>query len=392
MDFFSDTGSHSPADDLGLKHPVTAHAQTSESRPLHIAILLHADCSNRASQRRILQYVPALEREGIRCEILPFYGTPPRSLKHCASDGGQTLASSLNKRLHSLRHLRDDIDLVWVEKEALPYVPWLAEKFLLPAHIPIITDLGDAQFQPQSQNDNSILRNIFPDKTTQMIKNAALVMAGNSYMMERAEQAGANWVEVMPTAITPSTSQPAQRSHADNKLRVGWIGTPPTWTRHAEPLFRTLDPFFTEKNAVARVVGARAGRSRCGHLDYHPRIPGAESDQISAMDIALAPLQNGPLGQGACGYQILRYMACGIPVIASPLGAQGEIIEHGHSGFLASTPEEWRAALGALLDDAALRQKIGAAGKAKVEKEFTLSQIAPKMADLLNRAAGLKAA
>ncbi|MXP24954.1 glycosyltransferase [Altererythrobacter indicus] len=392
MDFFSDTGSQTLADNFGGEHPVVARADLPKSRPLHVMILLHSDCGNRTSQRRILQYVHALKRENIHCEVLPFYGPPPRSLKHCAYDGGQTLASSLNKRFHSLRHLRDDIDLVWIEKEALPHMPWLAEKFLLPANIPIITDLGDMDLQLQSQNESSVLRNMFSDKATQMMRNATLVMAGNSHMMERAKQAGATWVEVMPTAITPCTVNPVQRSHADCKLRVGWIGTAPAWTREAEPLFRSLSPIFTQKNAVARVVGARAGRSRCGFLDYHPRTPGAETDQITAMDVALAPLENGPLGEAASGYQIMRYMACGVPVIASPLGAQGEIIEHGVNGFLASNEEEWCSALNALLEDADLRRKIGNAGKAKVEKEFTLPRIVPKIANLLNRAAALKAA
>ncbi|RKF19307.1 glycosyltransferase [Altericroceibacterium spongiae] len=347
---------------------------------MHVTILLHAGCDHKSSQRRILHYVPLLEQQGIHCDLLPFYGPPPRAFRHCGQTGGNSLASGISTRIKSLRQLTGQTDLLWIEQEALPHLPWMAENLLLPSDMPIVTDLGDTPFSNDSRHS----------KTGQIIRHSTLVMVGNSHIGTQAHEAGASWVEVMPPPVPLSDFTPTERSYADRKLRVGWIGTTDLWTSHAEKHFKSLEAFLGAHNAVARIIGARAGRSRCGQIDYHPRETDGEYRQISAMDIALAPLQDSQSEQGSCGYAVLRYMACGIPVIASPLGAQAEIIEHGVNGFLASTGEEWRKALSDLLENPALRQRIGTAGRTTVENLYTPDRLSPKMASLLTQAAGKK--
>jgi hypothetical protein len=65
-------------------------------------------------------------------------------------------------------------------------------------------------------------------------------------------------------------------------------------------------------------------------------------------------------------------MACGIPVIASPVGVNSEIITHGVDGFLAHTSEEWQAALKLLTQDPVLRRVMGEAGRKKVLEKYSL--------------------
>jgi glycosyltransferase involved in cell wall biosynthesis len=82
-------------------------------------------------------------------------------------------------------------------------------------------------------------------------------------------------------------------------------------------------------------------------------------------------------------------MACGVPVIASPVGVNREIVEHGKNGFLAETQAEWAAALATLRADPELRRRMGAHGRALVEAKYCARVAAPRLADLL-RAAGAK--
>lgn len=99
------------------------------------------------------------------------------------------------------------------------------------------------------------------------------------------------------------------------------------------------------------------------------------------------PLTDTPWARGKCGYKLIQYMACGLPVIASPVGVNTEIVEHGVNGFLASTEAEWIEALRTLLSDAALRARMGEAGRRKVERDYSLQVWGPRVAQILRDAA-----
>ena len=112
-----------------------------------------------------------------------------------------------------------------------------------------------------------------------------------------------------------------------------------------------------------------------------------EVDLIQGMAIGIMPLDDSPWARGKCGYKLIQYMACGLPVVASPTGVNSEIVEHGVNGFLASSEDEWREALAKLLNSAELRRKMGDAGRLKVERQYSLQACAPKIAELLRQAA-----
>jgi glycosyltransferase involved in cell wall biosynthesis len=65
-------------------------------------------------------------------------------------------------------------------------------------------------------------------------------------------------------------------------------------------------------------------------------------------------------------------MATGVPVCASRIGGLADIVRHGETGFL-FTPgdaEELAAQLNTLLDDVALRYRLGQAGRRVAEREY----------------------
>lgn len=108
---------------------------------------------------------------------------------------------------------------------------------------------------------------------------------------------------------------------------------------------------------------------------------------IRGFDIGIMPLVDGDFERGKCGYKLIQYMACGLPVVASPVGVNCQIVEHGINGFLAETPEQWEQALQTLLVDAGLRQRMGQAGRQKVEQQYCIQVTDPVLSHLLIEAA-----
>lgn len=81
-------------------------------------------------------------------------------------------------------------------------------------------------------------------------------------------------------------------------------------------------------------------------------------------------------------------MAARLPVVASPVGVNRNLVEHGVTGLLADSAAEWEAALDTLLGDRTLRKTMGAAGRRVVEGQYSTAVVAPLLAAALRAAAG----
>ena len=144
-----------------------------------------------------------------------------------------------------------------------------------------------------------------------------------------------------------------------------------------------IAPTIESLGAGLRIVGARPDAAREGAFVFEPWSEATEVPLIQTFDIGIMPLTDTPWARGKCGYKLIQYMACGLPVIASPVGVNADIVEHGVNGFLADTEEEWAQAISTLLNDRELRRRMGAAGRKKVEAEYSLQVWGPKVAAMI---------
>jgi glycosyltransferase involved in cell wall biosynthesis len=76
-------------------------------------------------------------------------------------------------------------------------------------------------------------------------------------------------------------------------------------------------------------------------------------------------------------------MALGIPAVCSPVGVNREIIHNGLNGFLAGSRDEWHRALARLIKTPELRAAIGQAGRRRVEHDYALNVIGPRLVDVV---------
>lgn len=87
---------------------------------------------------------------------------------------------------------------------------------------------------------------------------------------------------------------------------------------------------------------------------------------------------------------IMEYMAMGKPVVATDGGGTRELVKHGETGYLVppARPDLLAASLEKLLDEPATAAAMGAAGRRRIEREFSLERMTQKTVSIYRRAAG----
>lgn len=94
---------------------------------------------------------------------------------------------------------------------------------------------------------------------------------------------------------------------------------------------------------------------------------------LGALDLLVHPAYMEGLG-----VSLLQASAAGVPIIASRAGGMPEAVAEGVSGLLVEPGDATPLcdALRRLMNDAALRQRLGAQGRARIEREFSVAQMA----------------
>lgn len=83
--------------------------------------------------------------------------------------------------------------------------------------------------------------------------------------------------------------------------------------------------------------------------------------QLARFDINIAPLELNPFNECKSAIKFIEAAVAGVPTVASPTEPFREAIEHGVTGFLAGSPDEWLECLDALIRDGELRERIATA-------------------------------
>lgn len=106
-------------------------------------------------------------------------------------------------------------------------------------------------------------------------------------------------------------------------------------------------------------------------------------DLVQAADLVVVPSRFEGFGLTA-----LEAMALGRPVLATTAGGLPEVIEHGASGWLVAPqdPALLAQAIRQLMDDAPLRQRLGAAGRQRAQLHFSLHAVTARLRDIYRRA------
>lgn len=340
-----------------------------------------------SSRMRAFQYLPWLEAAGLQVTVQTLL--TDELLQSRYDNGGYRVTNLLMRYLDRFRSMmgRAHFDVLWIEKEALPLMPlWLELSFL--HGIPYVLDYDDAIFHNYEYHHSAFVRRFFGRRLDGLMASSALVVGGNAYLVQRAADAGSPKVEIIPTVIDLDRYAliRGRVSLPDGLPRVVWIGSPATvhYLGVVESALRALAkrvPF------VLRVIGGGGVQIPGVSVEVIAWTEATEVASIAAADVGIMPLVDSSWERGKCGYKLIQYMACGLPVVASPVGVNKEIVSSRVNGFLANTTDEWVEALEELLVNRDLRETMGAAGRRLVESVYCIQKTGPRVAQLLQEAA-----
>ncbi len=238
------------------------------------------------------------------------------------------------------------------------------------------------------------------------VRLAARVIAVSETAREAALTAGApaERVMVLPTPVDCASYRTrdqrlASREEADRQFNdgpgrflVGWIGSPATtpflqqvWPRLAELAAREPRVAFLFIGARPFDTGLLAGRAT--FLSWSREY---ETKLLSSLDAGIMPLPDDQWCRGKGGYKLIQYMAAGVPGLASPVGANNEIVAEGATGSFVGEDRGWGPALERLLRDPELAARLGREGRRRAERLYDYSVAAPRLAELIRAAAGVE--
>lgn len=273
-------------------------------------------------------------------------------------------------------------DAVIVCRKMFP--PFLVE-LLRRAARALVFDFDDALFNYSDGKPSATRRKRF----AAMVGACDQVFAGNGYLAAEAVRHNPYIeVSVIPTAV--ETAQYAPQSHEDAPahLDMVWIGS-----RSTRRYLEFALPFLEQAAEVIprlrlKIVSDFSLESTKLPILAVPWSLANEAEALASAHIGVAPMWDDAWTRGKCALKVLQYMAAGLPVVSSNVGANAEAVEQDASGFLVeNTPAAWTDALLRLADDPSLRRSMGQRGRevaeARYDKRIVFRQMAAALQALV---------
>ena len=343
-----------------------------------------------SSRYRVYQYLPFLKEAGFSYAVEPFMS---EKLYRLMMQPGNSVAKGIETLKATFRRIvvvgkAKQFDLVYLQRECLPFGPPWLERSLKSAGVKTIFDYDDALFIFKGSTHNK-LANWFkrPEKYREIFGLVDCVLAGNDWLRNQAAAycPDARTFEVAED-LNRYTQRPPQIVQDD--VTIGWLGSPSTekYLRLLTPVFRDISTRYP--GVKLKVVGGGRFLSQDIIVEHVPWDMVTEVAHLHTCHIGIMPLPLEEWSLGKSGGKARTYMAVGLPVVATGIGYNCQLIEDGKTGFLVKTHAEWVTALSRLIEDRALRQSIGTAARLDVAERFALSKLGPKFVDILREVGG----
>lgn len=330
-----------------------------------------------SSRVRFYQYEPVLAAAGFKLQFLPMFCDGYVRGLQAGRRSVYLVVSAYFRRIWQLLFGLKGARLIWVEKECLPWLPAWIEAILLPRNVPLILDYDDAVFHYYDLHPSRFVRMVLGQKHETLNRLAQCAFPGNTYLEAYCLKLGARCTVRIPSAVDTKNYRPLEpKAGVRSKVRVGWVGQRSTvhFLKLIEPVLRAL---VAEGLIEFVVIGATVDLSL-----PHSTIAWSEDTEVASiqsLDIGIMPLLDAPFERGKCGYKLIQYMACGLPVVASPVGVNAEIVQHGRNGYLADTPADWGRYIREIAASEEVRCRFGNTGQLDVVEKYSIQSTSSRL-------------
>jgi hypothetical protein len=347
---------------------------------LRVGVLTEMSPWSASTRHRALQHVPRLRARLGEVELLVADDEvvrPPGRIGQMRYFGTHALRYA--RRWRGLRYQLRRFDAVLVQRGLYVMGPgWIARE-LERFGGRVVYDLDDAVFSihPELALKGPAARWLYgPQQARRLTRRANAVVVSTEEIARVLPEGTAAHV-VLPTV--PDVAVYEQARHVEQPGIVGWAGTS-GGVMYLDPLREVFADLQAQGLGELEVVSSRpwTGPSR-----FRPWRIEDEPSLFARFAVGIMPLPDTPYTRGKAGFKLLQYMSAGVPVVASPVGVNSELVEQSGGGYLATGPAEWRDALARLLGDPGLRAEMGARGRAFVERYADLDRQADVLAGLL---------
>jgi glycosyltransferase involved in cell wall biosynthesis len=279
-------------------------------------------------------------------------------------------------RWQQIDQIKDSGSIVYIHSFLTPFleIDYLAQ-VVRKKSLRMIIDMDDAIFVTNRRTETK-LRKLLP------LCDAVIV--GNKYLAEFACQYQKN-VHIIPTPIETDYYIPKINCDTENtnKITIGWMGG---WINlvHLNSVVSSLENLKSQIDnisikIVTNIEELPANLKNIAELKQWSAEE--ELSDLQSFDIGLMPLEDNAFSRGKCSFKLLQYMAVGIPVIASPVGMNVDVVSD--NGFLCNSPEEWLESLLVLSKNKELRKKMGQRSRIIVENEYSTKVNFPRLYEVL---------
>jgi len=340
---------------------------------LKIFILTPYPPNEAPSQRfRFELFFKHLDKNQLTLESQPFISPQAWKALYAEKKTGSKFRSVINgflRRAISLFKI-SKYDFVFIHRELTPFGPpvfeWIIAKVLKKK---IIYDFDDAIWLPDQNRESTVWRWLkWRSKVASICMWSWKVSVGNEYLADFANEYNLN-VVLLPTVVDTEIHKPIS-SVKNQKPIIGWTGSHST-LQYLDMILPSLQKLEEEIDFTFRVIANKDPQLPLKNYSFLPWNKETEIEDLATIDIGVMPLPDDEWTKGKCGFKLIQYLALEIPAVASPVGVNTDIIQHGQTGFLAQTIEEWTESLKKLLENQSLREEMGRKGRVLIEKKYS---------------------
>lgn len=324
---------------------------------------LIASLNDPSSRYRLLQYKPYLQKQGIELEEKYFYPVkdsspaPWTNYVKKLTNIGQWRTWNVLQDISRLPLLIQQFqyDLIWQSRMLLPYLI-KADKAI---NKPVVFDIDDAIWLLNGK-----------ESVGKALLSSSEVFAGNPFLADWCNKYNKQ-VSIIPTTV--DVQKHFSLNHRPDRFTIGWMGTISNF-KYLQIAQEAIEQFLL-KYTKARFLVVSSTKPLFFNFDgdrvvFKQWNAEKENELINEFSVGIMPLTDEEWTRGKCGFKLLQYMACGKPVIASPVGINKKLLDAG-TGLSATTTREWMKAFEQLQHDDDACKNFGLQGRKLVELEYS---------------------